>query len=112
MKVGQPPSCGVTGASRTNFASRAGLTWNMVAWCGGCKLNMIIRINRKRNSTSKALEASYILLYAIPVGSEAGGSLLTKLRLVFTTPPPPVADGVSDCSGLGTVLVWGLLCSG
>ena len=35
MKVGQPPSCGVTGASRTNFASGAGLTWNMVggvAW--------------------------------------------------------------------------------
>ena len=30
MKVGQPPSCGVTGASRTNFASGAGLTWNMV----------------------------------------------------------------------------------
>ena len=36
VKVGgQPPSCGVTGASRTNFASGAGLTWNMVggvAW--------------------------------------------------------------------------------
>ena len=58
MKVGQPPSCGVTGTTRTNIAPRAGLTWNMVAWCGGCKLNMIIRINRKRNSTSKALEAS------------------------------------------------------
>ena len=46
------------------------------------------------------------MLYAIPVGREAGGSLLTKLRLVFTTPPPPVADGVSDCSGLGTALLW------
>ena len=35
MKVGQPPSCGVTGASSTNFASGGGLTWNMVggvAW--------------------------------------------------------------------------------
>ena len=30
MKVGQPPSCGVTGTSRTNFAYGAGLTWNMV----------------------------------------------------------------------------------
>ena len=25
---------------------------------------------------------------------------------MFTAPPPPVADGVSDCSGLGTALLW------
>ena len=31
MKVGQPPSCGVTGAGRTNVTTGAGLTWNTAA---------------------------------------------------------------------------------
>ena len=31
MKVGQPPSCGVTGAGCTNVTLGAGLTWNTAA---------------------------------------------------------------------------------
>ena len=31
MKVGQPPSCRVTGAGRTNVTTGAGLTWNTAA---------------------------------------------------------------------------------
>ena len=31
MKVGQPPSCRVTGTGRTNVTNGAGLTWNTAA---------------------------------------------------------------------------------
>ena len=31
MNVGQLPSCGVTGAGRTNVTTGAGLTWNTAA---------------------------------------------------------------------------------
>ena len=78
MKVGRPPSCGVTGAGRTNVAPGAGLARTAEVGVVAANTIKIYRAVQRGNF--------HVVNVVVPVGREAGGSLPTWLRLGGLTP--------------------------